>query len=65
MNILNNFPINGDLCPICNGDYQDATALVKVHENEEEVVAVHITCIINNLQYSPKLNLMGLETVKL
>lgn len=61
--LLSTYPTGtGVMCPVCNSDKDEITILVPIYESHSEYIPVHAECILNNVEYSEKLNLMGLET---
>ena len=69
MNVFNHFPKEAT-CPICGLNSDDQTILIPVDDSEKsegltvEAAPVHILCILGNIRYSRRHQLIGLEANK-
>lgn len=64
MRIFENFPKNV-ICPICGNNNDAVTTLIPIQGTKDghtvEAIPTHVDCILQNLEYSHDLGVMGLE----
>ena len=67
--LLENYPQGiGCVCPVCGTSNNEVTILVPIHEKTFEygleAIPVHVECILQNIEYSKKHKLMGMEALQ-
>tara|TARA_R110002167_G_scaffold209049_2_gene412978 strand:- start:207 stop:428 length:222 start_codon:yes stop_codon:yes gene_type:complete len=69
MRVFPKFPENNQ-CPVCGTNESKHTILVPIDDSKKndstnmEAVPTHLTCVLENIRYSSKHQLMGLEATK-